>query len=96
MYERRTIRLRDNLQALLTRRERIVSSTIVLQMRIDSTRIVVTSLSGPLGQESLAGTPGDLLASSIVTMRHVILIAHGDFLALIASQFQAMTDIGCD
>lgn len=95
MYERRTIRLRDNPQGLLARREGIVSGTIVVQMgRIDSTRIAVTS--GSLGQGSLAGTPGDLLASSIVTMRHVILIAHGDFLALIASQFQATTDIGCD
>jgi len=97
MYEGRTIRLRDNLQTLLTRHEGIVSSAIVLQMkRIDHMRVVITSLSGSLGQGSLAGTPGDLLASSIVTMRHVILIAHGNLLALIASQFQATTDIGCD
>lgn len=97
MYERRTIRLRDNLQGLLARREGIVSSPIVSQMRrIDRMRVVVTNLGGSLGQGSLAGTPGDLLASSIVTMRHVILIAHGDLLALIASQFQATTDIGCD
>jgi len=96
MYEGRTIRLRDNLQTLLTRREGVVSSAIVLQMRIDHMHVVITSLSGSLGQGSLAGTPGDLLASSIVTMRHVILIAHSDLLALIASQFQAATDIGCD
>lgn len=98
MYERRTIRLRDNLQALLTGREGIVSRVaVVLQMRriIDRVRVVVTSLRS-LGQGSLAETPGDLLASSIVTMRHVILIAHGDLLALIASQFQATTDIGCN
>lgn len=96
MYERRTIWLRDNVRALLTRREGIVSDAIVLQMRIDHMNIVVTSLRGSLGQGSLIGTPGDLLASSIVTMRHIILIAHGDLLALIASQFQATTDIGCD
>jgi len=90
----RTIRLCDNLQALLTRREGIVSSAIILQMRrIDCIRIM--SLSRSLGQGSLPGTPSDLLASSIVTMRHVILIAHGDLFALIASQFQATTNIGC-
>lgn len=97
MYESRAIWLRDNLQALLSRREGIISSAIVLQMRrIDSMHVVVTSLDGSLGQGSLAGTPGDLLASPIMTMRHVILIAHGDLFALIASQFQATTDIGCD
>lgn len=97
MYKRRTMRLCHNLRVLPTRCEGIISNDVILRMgRIDCTRVVITSFSGSLKRGSLARTPGDLLASSIVTMRHVILIAHGDFLALITSQFQATTDIGCD
>lgn len=98
MYKRRTIRLCHNLRVLPTGCEGIIiSNVIILRMgRIDCMRVVITSFSGSLKRGPLTRTPGDLLASSIVTMRHIILIAHGDFLALITSQFQATTDIGCD
>ena len=97
MYKRRTIRLCHNLRVLPTGCEGIIPNVIILRMeRIDCIRVVITSFSGSLKRGSLIRTPGDLLASSIMTMRHVILIAHGDFLALITSQFQATTDIGCD
>lgn len=99
MYKRRMIRLCQNLRVLPTGCEGIIPNVcvIILRMgRIDCMRVVITSFSGSLKRGSLARTPGDLLASSIVTMGHVILIAHSDFLALITSQFQATTDIGCD
>lgn len=97
MYKRRTIRLCHDLRVLSTGCEGIIPNVIILRMRrIDCMGVVIASFSGSLKRGSLARTPGDLLASSIVTMRHVILIAHGDFLALITSQFQATTDIGCD
>jgi len=64
--------------------------------RIDRVRAAVTSLGGSLKQGPLAGTPGDLLASPTVAMRHVVLIAHGNLLALVASEFQATTDVGRD
>jgi len=71
---------------------------VVLRVRrIDRVRAAVTSLGGSLKQGGpLAGTPGDLLASPTVAMRHVVLIAHGNLLALVASEFQATTDVGRD
>jgi hypothetical protein len=75
----------------------VTGAVFVLRvLRIDRVRAAVTSLGGSLKQGPLAGTPGDLLASPIVTMRHVVLIAHGNLLALIASEFQATTDVGRD
>lgn len=97
MYERCTIGLRNN---LLTGRVgiNIVTGVVVprVSRRIHRVRRVVTTFRGSLIQGPLIRTPGDLLASSIATMRHVVLIAHGNFLALVASQFQATTDVRCD
>jgi len=85
MYERRTIGLRYNLRIVLTRREETVPRMIfILQMR---TEFMITSFNKPLKQGPLNRAPSDLLASSIMAICHEILIIHGDFLALIASQF---------
>lgn len=96
MYECRTIRLRYDLQVMLTGRKRIVPCMTLRMRRTECMSVIITSFSRTLKQGPLVRAPGDLLASSIVAMRHIILITHGDFLALIASQFQTTTDVGCD
>jgi len=99
MYEGRAAsRLRRDL--LNRGRENVVATGAVLVWRverIDRVRAAaVTSFGGSLKQGPLVGTPGDLLASPIVTMRHVVLIAHGNLFALVASEFQATADVGRD
>lgn len=102
VYECRATGLRDDLRVLLIGHQGTVSSVIVrrddVRRRIDCVHVVIASLGGSevRRQGPLGRTPGELLASSIVTMCHIVLIAHGDLLALIASEFQVTANVGRD